>query len=37
MLNWVNVNRNGKDVKPLLPEPYNWKTYPAMNVEFWKR
>jgi len=37
LLNWVNVNRKGKDVKPFLPEPYNWKTYPAMNVEFWKK
>jgi hypothetical protein len=23
--------------KPFLPEPYNWKTYPAMNVEFWRK
>ena len=23
--------------KPFLPEPYNWKTYPAMNVGFWKK
>ena len=20
-----------------LPEPYNWKTYGAMNIEFWKK
>ena len=20
-----------------LPEPYNWKTYPQMNVEFWEK
>jgi len=36
LLNWINANRNG-EVKPFLPEPYNWKTYPAMNVEFWKK
>jgi len=36
LLNWVNSNRNGA-AKPFLPEPYNWKTYPAMNVEFWKK
>lgn len=36
LLNWVNFNQNG-DTKPFLPEPYNWKTYPAMNVEFWKK
>lgn len=23
--------------KPFLPEPYNWKTYGDMNVEFWKK
>lgn len=22
---------------PFLPAPYNWKTYGAMNVEFWKK
>jgi hypothetical protein len=36
LLNWVNANRNG-EAKPFLPQPYNWKTYPAMNVEFWKK
>jgi hypothetical protein len=36
LLNWVNANRKGEQ-KPFLPEPYNWKTYPAMNVEFWKK
>jgi len=36
LLNWINANRNG-NAKPFLPEPYNWKTYPAMNVEFWKK
>jgi hypothetical protein len=36
LLNWINANRNGT-AKPFLPAPYNWKTYPAMNVEFWKK
>jgi hypothetical protein len=36
LLIWVKVNRKGEQ-KPFLPEPYNWKTYPAMNVEFWKK
>lgn len=34
--NWVESNQNG-DTKPFLPEPYNWKTYGQMNVEFWKK
>ncbi len=36
LLNWVKVNRKGER-KPFLPKPYNWKTYPAMNVEFWQK
>lgn len=36
LLDWVQANSNGKP-KPFLPEPYNWRTYPAMNVEFWKK
>ena len=36
LLNWVNANQNGEQ-KPFLPEPYNWKTYGDMNVEFWKK
>ncbi len=36
LLNWVSANQNGV-LKPFLPEPYNWKTYPAMNIEFWKK
>ena len=36
LLNWVSSNRNG-DSKPFLPQPYNWKTYGVMNVEFWKK
>jgi hypothetical protein len=36
LLNWIKDNRKGKEM-PFLPEPYNWKTYPAMNREFWKK
>ena len=36
LLNWINANNKG-EAKPFLPESYNWKTYPAMNVEFWKK
>ncbi len=34
LLNWIKSNQTGDKV---LPEPYNWKTYPQMNVEFWKK
>ncbi|MCI8483948.1 MAG: ClbS/DfsB family four-helix bundle protein [Lachnospiraceae bacterium] len=36
LLNWVQTNQEG-DEKTFLPQPYNWKTYGAMNVEFWKK
>jgi len=36
LLEWVRANQNGEQ-KPFLPEPYNWKTYPQMNVVFWER
>ena len=36
LLNWIKDNSSGEH-KPFLPEPYNWKTYPTMNVEFWKK
>ena len=36
LLNWVYSNQNG-DNKRFLPEPYNWKTYGDMNVEFWNK
>ena len=36
ILNWVEYNQKGED-KPFLPEPYNWRTYGDMNVEFWKK
>jgi len=36
LLNWARSNQAGKAVN-FLPEPYNWKTYPAMNVKFWEK
>ncbi|MDL2223684.1 ClbS/DfsB family four-helix bundle protein [Bacteroidales bacterium OttesenSCG-928-M06] len=36
LLNWAHSNQMGNTVN-FLPEPYNWKTYPQMNVEFWKK
>ena len=36
LLDWVDSNLNG-DMKPFLPEPYNWKTYGGMNMEFWMK
>ena len=36
LLNWVDANKNGNP-KPFLPAPYNWKTYPQMNIEFWEK
>ena len=36
LLNWIRSNTNGKP-SPFLPAPYNWKTYPQMNVAFWEK
>lgn len=36
LLEWVACNRSGMR-KPFLPEPYNWSTYGAMNVELWRK
>ena len=36
LLNWTAANL-GDAAKPFLPEPYNWKTYGDMNVEFWEK
>ena len=36
ILKWVHSNQNGEE-KPFIPEPYNWRTYGDMNVEFWKK
>jgi hypothetical protein len=35
-LNWAVPNSNGAN-KPFLPEPYTWKTYGDMNMEFWEK
>lgn len=36
LLNWIKSNLAGEKAS-FLPELYNWKTYPQMNVEFWKK
>ena len=36
ILNWVCSNQKG-EAKSFIPEPYNWRTYGDMNVEFWKK
>lgn len=36
LLKWVDANMNGCKAA-LLPEPYNWKTYGDMNMEFWQK
>ena len=36
LLNWVHSNQNGES-KQFIPQPYNWKTYGKMNVEFWEK
>ena len=36
LLNWLRSNLAGNTVN-FLPEPYNWRTYPQMNIEFWKK
>lgn len=36
LLKWVASNESGKQSN-FLPEPYTWKTYGEMNVEFWKK
>ncbi|WP_087019640.1 ClbS/DfsB family four-helix bundle protein [Thaumasiovibrio subtropicus] len=36
LLNWVNSNMEGQK-SSFLPEPYNWKTYGQMNIEFFEK
>ena len=36
LLEWTAANFSG-EAKPFLPEPYTWKTYGNMNVEFWNK
>lgn len=33
LINWIETNMKGV-AAPFLPEPYNWRTYPQMNIEF---
>lgn len=36
LLNWVKANQAG-EAKQFLKEGYNWKSYGAMNIEFWEK
>ena len=36
LLAWVKANTNGKK-RDFLPQPYNWRNYPDMNVAFWEK
>ncbi len=36
LLNWVKSNQSGNKTG-FLPEQYNWKTYPQMNIGFWEK
>lgn len=36
LLSWIDSNLKDSP-KPFLPEPYNWRNYSAMNIEFWKK
>ena len=36
LLNWIKNNKSGTKTG-FLPEPYNWKTYPQMNIGFWEK
>ncbi|MEQ4923670.1 ClbS/DfsB family four-helix bundle protein [Proteus hauseri] len=33
---WVKSNQAG-DMVAFLPQPYNWKNYPEMNIKFWEK
>ncbi|WP_165310229.1 ClbS/DfsB family four-helix bundle protein [Vibrio ziniensis] len=36
LIKWIDSNVAG-DAVNFLPEPYTWKTYGEMNVEFWRK
>lgn len=36
LIRWIKSNMRGENTS-FLPEPYNWKTYGDMNVEFWEK
>ena len=36
LIKWIKANLAGNQ-SSFIPEPYTWKTYGEMNVEFWKK
>lgn len=36
LLVWIKNNQSGNS-SHFLPQPYNWKTYPKMNIELWEK
>lgn len=36
LLKWVKANQIGT-LRPFLTAPYNWRTYPQMNIEIWQK
>ena len=36
LLSWITSNISGKN-QSFIPEPYTWKTYGKMNIEFFKK
>ncbi|MGI6105710.1 MAG: ClbS/DfsB family four-helix bundle protein [Raoultibacter sp.] len=36
LVTWIAANTKGNE-QPFLPQPYNWKTYGKMNIEFWEK
>jgi len=36
LIRWVDANTGGQS-RPFLPEPYTWRTYGDMNMEFWRK
>lgn len=36
LLRFAETNRAGNKTN-FLPEPYNWRTYPEMNIRFWEK
>lgn len=36
LLKWITANQAGQKAN-FLPDPYNWKTYPQMNIVFWEK
>jgi Uncharacterized conserved protein len=36
LLKWIRANQIGT-MRPFLTAPYNWRTYPQMNIEIWQK